>query len=38
MTLSLLVSALVLVSTVSGLMVMDETSCHEEQSVIRIMK
>jgi len=29
MTTSLLISALVLVSSVSGLMVMDETSCHE---------
>merc|ERR1711894_246150 len=31
MTTSLLISALVLVSSVSGLMVMDETSCHEEE-------
>jgi len=29
MTSSLLISALVIVSSVSGLMVMDETSCHE---------
>ena len=33
---SLLISALVLVSWVSGLMVMDEASCHEEQLVIRM--
>ena len=38
MTTSLLISALVLVSSVSGLMVMDETSCHEEHSVIRVTK
>ena len=32
---TLLVSVLILVSSVSGLMVMDEPSCHEEHSVIR---
>lgn len=32
---TLLISVLVLVSSVSGLMVMDEPSCHEEHSVIR---